>query len=1311
MDVDLGNDLPNPPSQVGPYRIESHLGAGGMGAVYRAYDLRLERPVAIKQLLPERIEDPLARRRLRREAQAVASLNHPGIVQVFDIVEDDEGGDWIIMELVEGETLHRLIESGQVDLLRAVELSKEVAEGLAEAHSKGIVHRDLKTENVMVTLAGKAKILDFGLAKQVQGVKATEGTLSMQGTILGTGRAMSPEQAMGDTVDHRSDLFSLGTLMYEAATGQPPFQGASIFHTLAQICTEVQRPAMAVAPAVPEGLSVLIDRLLSKDPSQRPQNAMEVVRELEGILRELLGDPGTDEVITPVTEGLREESRTLHVSEGLRGMSAGLVRPMPSGVFRGSESSTGISIKTLLQVELVGQKVLERRLGDVRAYEVIGRHDRLVRDLLARHDGLEIEKGRGFLILFVRPIDAIQYALGYHEELGLLASELGIPLSGRVGIHLGEVFVRESSADDVDWGARPLEVEGVARRITQGVAGLAVPGQTLITQSTIDMARRALDRRRDEGLRWETYGFESVEGFDEPVEICEVGLEGKAPFQKPGATAAVPRPVSLPNHRQLLPLAVGGLLILLAVVAFFRQGDPETAEVDSSQRTGVMVVGFKNATGDPELDWVGTTLVEMLAAELSVGEQLRPIPSETVDRIRRDLELEINTFAPDTLARISANTNAQYLVLGTYAGESRLSLQVQTVESGEFRGETVRAEDVFSVARKAAQAVRRILGAEELDPQQETRQSLALMGANKDAARHYAEGMAQLRHFDARGALQSLQQAVDEDDNFPLAYAALADVYQLMGYEQAAKSSAGRALELAQDLPQEQKLWVEARALEVEGKWPEAIGTLQALWEFRRDELEYGLRLARAQITAGQGREALETITQMRDLGGDRGQDPRIDLTRAEAAGSMLDWREQLASADRARRRGEEQNSTSLLAEAELLRGQALYQLDQHERTEDALGKALELFEKSEDQGKVAQVQVAIADLLQTRGDVEAARDLLEEALVLQVEIGNRKGQAEVENSLAFLIQKEGNFIEAEQRIRTALDIAREIGARRDEAQYLDSLSWILLGQGRLRETEEAALEEQRLYEEIGSLSGRAWSLYYLGQVALLRGELEISEERHRSALTLAESNQEDDLASFVLEGLAEIAFWQDRLEVARVRATDSRLEASEVLSWIHLENGDLTTARDLAAMAASRYGGQFHRISEARAHLVLARVERRTGSPEEAERLAREVAKVVEQMPVLALRTELLLALLESEDNPGRALDRAQRARQRALELGLRGLEFEARLREGELTLGAGDGRQGQQQLERLARDAQENGYHLLARRALERTSRNTGR
>lgn len=243
-----------------------------MGVVYRAYDERLDRPVAVKIIPPEQSEDPHRRERLRREARASARLSHPSIIQIYDFVQTDEV-DAIVMELVEGEPLAELLRRGPLDLARGLMIARQVAEALAEAHSKGIVHRDLKAENVIVTLSGHAKVLDFGIAKRLDG---GDPSMTKEGAVLGTYRSMAPEQAHGHDVDHRADLFSLGTLLYEIFAGESPFLGPNGAATLRKICWHQQPPAREVNPQVPDELSELIDRLLQKEPHLRPQDTREV---------------------------------------------------------------------------------------------------------------------------------------------------------------------------------------------------------------------------------------------------------------------------------------------------------------------------------------------------------------------------------------------------------------------------------------------------------------------------------------------------------------------------------------------------------------------------------------------------------------------------------------------------------------------------------------------------------------------------------------------------------------------------------------------------------------------------------------------------------------------------------------------------------------------------------------------------------------------------------------------------------------------------------------------------------------------------
>ena len=254
--------------RIGPYLLQGEIGAGGMSDVYRAVDVRLDRPVAVKYL-----KRPFAGERFWREAKIIARLSHPAIVQMFDIMEDETGG-WIVMELIEGRQLSSLIAEGPLDLATALPIFEDLAGALSEAHGKSVLHRDLKPENVMVTPAGRAKLLDFGLAHWLE---TCGNKVTLDGQIVGTPHAMSPEQAMSLDLDPRSDLFSLGTLFYEALTGVRPFQGAGIVDTLRKVCVEEHLPIHELCPRIPRELSRLVDRLLEKEAERRLRNAEDVV--------------------------------------------------------------------------------------------------------------------------------------------------------------------------------------------------------------------------------------------------------------------------------------------------------------------------------------------------------------------------------------------------------------------------------------------------------------------------------------------------------------------------------------------------------------------------------------------------------------------------------------------------------------------------------------------------------------------------------------------------------------------------------------------------------------------------------------------------------------------------------------------------------------------------------------------------------------------------------------------------------------------------------------------------------------------------
>ncbi|MEE8367439.1 MAG: serine/threonine-protein kinase, partial [Thermoanaerobaculia bacterium] len=308
-------------SRLGHYEVGNRLGKGGMGEVYRARDTKLNRDVALKVLPADFARDAERRMRFEREAQAVAALHHPNIVTIHS-VEQYEETHFITMELVEGKTLTQLIPNGGIALDRLFEIAVPLADALAAAHSKGITHRDIKPDNVMVTDEGRVKVLDFGLAKLAESAigasaasEAQTATATAAGKILGTVAYMSPEQAEGKPVDARSDVFALGVLLYEMASGSRPFEGDTPISTITSILRDMPPPLTDVRQNLPRHLSRIVNHCLAKEPDRRYQSALDVRNELDELRREIasgevemastLSGIGPSPAVRPASSGRR----------------------------------------------------------------------------------------------------------------------------------------------------------------------------------------------------------------------------------------------------------------------------------------------------------------------------------------------------------------------------------------------------------------------------------------------------------------------------------------------------------------------------------------------------------------------------------------------------------------------------------------------------------------------------------------------------------------------------------------------------------------------------------------------------------------------------------------------------------------------------------------------------------------------------------------------------------------------------------------------------------------------------------------------
>jgi len=797
-------------------------------------------------------------------------------------------------------------------------------------------------------------------------------------------------------------------------------------------------------------------------------------------------------------------------------------------------------------------------------------------------------------------------------------------------------------------------------------------------------------------------------------------------------------PLTLPADWQRLRRSPWALLGLVAVacaaagaVFLLREGlagiapraSPAAIASPVKARRSVAVLGFRNLSARPETAWLSTALSEMLTTELAAGGALRTIPGENVGRMKMELSVsEAESLAADTLAKVGRNLGADMVLLGSYllqpAGQARVDLRLQDVAAGETivaMAETGTEAGLVDLVSRAGSRLRQAIGVSE-PPAAEVGVLRAGVPASLEAQRLYAEGLAKLRVLDALAAKELLLQAVAADPNAPLVHSALAEAWLALGYDNNARDEARKAFERSQNLSREERLTVEARYRVSAREWSKAIEIHRALFAFFPDNLEYGLRLASAQSSAGLGKEALQTLATLRALLPPAASDPRIDLTEAIVAQSLSDFRRQQAAASRAAAKSETQGARLLVARARILEAYAFNRLGELTKGLRAAEDAHRIYQEAGDRGGMSAALNRIGGGLYQRGELIGARKTWEESLAIRRQIGYRHGVASTLGNLGLLLWQQGDLAGAIKAHREAAAIDRELGDKAAVASHLDNMSLALYAEGDLAAAKKRCEEALAICRELGDRALAAAILTTMGQTLASEGDLAGARAKYQDALPVLLESGSRTYAAVALSGLGQLLAAEGDLSGARKKHDEalairselgeriSEAESRLALGSLSIEEGRPGEADAVARAAAELFARQKATDKEATAHAVLARSELEQGRPAEALQAAERAAALAakSQSPELRLAVAVTAARVQAGNGRvGPASKALAGTLAEAEKLGFVALRLEAQLALGEIEMRAGRIESGRARLTTLEKDAKQRGYGLVSRKA----------
>ena len=778
------------------------------------------------------------------------------------------------------------------------------------------------------------------------------------------------------------------------------------------------------------------------------------------------------------------------------------------------------------------------------------------------------------------------------------------------------------------------------------------------------------------------------------------------------------------SARRAALAAIAAIVVLAGGLGYYFARGRATTNVPVKSRRSVAVLGFKNLAGRPDAAWLSTALSEMLTTELSAGDTLRTVPGETVAKLKVSLALpDADSYAKDTLAKIRANIDAGYVVLGSYLAVAGAPVRVDLKVQDAAAGETIAAVTESGTEAQLADLVSRVavrlrekLGAGSLSPTQAAA-IRASLPSNPEAARLYAEGLSRQRVFDYVGARDLFEKAVASDPAHALSRAALADTYLSLGDEAKAQTSARRAVELSSSLSREDRLWIEGRAREATHEWDKAIAAYRALFSSAPDNLEYGLRLLYAQNFGQRAKdEPPRIIAALRRLPPPSGDDPRIDLAEAEASNLAGDYKRGKELAARAESKARERGARLVEAVALGDRSNASFMLGENEESMALGERARRIYVDVGDRlGELKAVQ-GIELSLQAMGRLTEARAMVEKDVAILREMGAAIWLPGALVNLAYISGQQGDVATQKAAAEESLAGYRSMQMKIGEVYAGGNLMDALVREGRLADAVRLAEPFVAISRESGDSYSQGFTISGAGWLLYLQGDLEGARKPTDEALAmLRKNNSRADMPS-VLSQRAELLRQGDRLTEARkdldeALATQQETKDSGRIAQtrVALARLSIEEGKPAAALVPVRQAREVFRkqgrlgdeidsgAALAEAQLALGRTAEARGEIDAAEAAAK---KSLDRY--LRMQTEIVAARVRAAEGDGtgaaRDLDRTLESATRS---GIVPLQLDARLALGQIEMRSGRASSGRARLEALEQDARAKGFLLVARKA----------